>query len=146
MVWLQNECISGIPMLLDYLNYIAIRLLEHGIVLCLINILQIVDRLEDEVLNTVCGIPITGHPMPRVVAEQLLKLLATESPPEPKNVQKISFTLLLVRPTPIRMGILARQKEECLSSTVDILPLLNSSLQQHHTFGAGKQGIGNSRR
>jgi hypothetical protein len=75
-------------MLLDYLNYIAIRLLEHGIVLCLIIILQIADRLEDEVLNMVCGIPITGHPMPRVVAEQLLKLLATESPLEPKNVQK----------------------------------------------------------
>jgi hypothetical protein len=51
-----------------------------------------------------------------------------------------------LRPTPITMGILARQKEVCLSSTVDILPLLSSSLQQHHTFGAGKQGSGNSRR
>jgi D-alanyl-lipoteichoic acid acyltransferase DltB (MBOAT superfamily) len=51
MVWLQIECILGIPILLFYLNYIAIRLLEHRIVVCLIVILQIADRVEDEVLN-----------------------------------------------------------------------------------------------
>jgi hypothetical protein len=56
------------------------------------------------------------------------------------------LTGVCLRPTPTRMSILASQKEVCLSSTVDILPLLPSSLQQHHAFGADKQDISNSKR